>query len=167
MLDIIQLEELLDDIRIRVLEANRRGTLEDLLETMGMSDLLEPQNTYETYSDGKIVVIGGSEVKEDILRGIAAKAGVDKNRLEFCLDYQAAQKYNYSKLYYAPQYRVVMFGSVPHSTAGTNNSGSVIAEMENKEGYPRVVRLMSGDNLKLTKSNFKKAIEGLVNEGYI
>ena len=167
MLDAIQLEELLDDIRIRILEANRRGTLADLLDALGMSDLLATEEKYETYSDGKIVVIGGSEVKEDVLKVIAGKAGLDKSRLEFCLDYDAAQKYNYSKLYYAPQYRVVLFGAVPHSSSGKGHSGSVIAEMENKEGYPRVIRLMAGDQLKLTKSNFKQAIEGLVAEGYI
>lgn len=167
MLDTVQLEELLDDIRIRIIEANRRGTLEELLAKMGMADLLEAEDKYETYIDGKIVVIGESNVKEEVLRAIAEKAGVDKKRIEFCLDYQATQKYNYSKLYYAPQYRVVMFGAVPHSTTGTKNSGSVIAEMENKEGYPRVVRLMAGDQLKLTKSNFKQAIETLVAEKYI
>ena len=167
MLDSVQLEELLDDIRIRVIEANRRGELEALLERMGMVDLLEPEDKYETYRDGRIVVIGGSEVKEDLLRTIAGKAGVDKNRFEFCLDYNEAKRYNYSKLYYAPQYRVVMFGAVPHSTTGTGDSRSVIAEMENKEGYPRVVRLVAGDQLKLTKSNFKQAVETLVAEGYI
>ena len=167
MLDTSQLEELLDDIRIRIIEANRRGTLEELLEKMGMSDLLEPEDKYETYSNGKIVVIGASDVKEDVLRTIAGKAGVDRNRLEFCLDYNDAQKYNYKKLYYAPQYRVVMFGAVPHSTIGTGDSGSLIAEMEHTKGYPRVIRLTAGDRLKITKSNFKKSIEGLVREEYI
>ena len=82
----IIVEELLDDIRIRIIEANLGGTLEELLAKMGMSDLLEAEDKYETYTDGKIVVIGDSNVKEEVLRAIAEKAGVDKKRLEFCLD---------------------------------------------------------------------------------
>ena len=39
MLGITELEELLDEIQKRVIEANRRGALDSLLESMGMSDL--------------------------------------------------------------------------------------------------------------------------------
>lgn len=167
MLSIEELDELLEDIRIRVLEANRRGTLKQLLQDMGMQDLLQPTSTFESYREGKIVVIGDSEVKEDRLRSIAGKAGIDKNRLEFCLEYGEAQKYNYKKLQYAPQCRVVLFGAVPHSSTGKGDSSSVIAEMESNDTYPRVERLWSNNTMKITKSNFKAVIEKLVAEQYI
>lgn len=167
MLSIEELDELLEDIRIRVLEANRRGTLKQLLQDMGMQDILRPTSTFESYREGKIVVIGDSEVKEDMLRSIAGKAGIDKNRLEFCLEYSETQKYNYKKLQYAPQYRVVLFGPVPHSVTGKGDSSSVITEMESQDAYPRVVRLCSNKTMKITKSNFKAAIEDLVEERYI
>lgn len=167
MLDIDELEELLDGIRIRVLEANRRGTLEELLTKMGMCDLIKPVSEFESYRDGKIVVIGASEAKEDVLTSIARKVGIDKAHFEFCLDYHEAQKYNYRKLQYASQYRVVLFGAVPHSAVGKRDGSSIITEMESCNGYPRIERLWSNGAMKITKSNFKAMLEKLLTEQYI
>lgn len=167
MLDIDEIEELLDEIRIRVLQANRAGTLEPLLANWGMSELLKPTDTFESFKDGKIVVIGGSDVREEVLAGIAVDMGIDKKRLEFCLNYEKAQKYDYRKLQYAPQYRVVLFGAVPHSSTGKGDSSSVISELKKKEGYPRVELLCSNESLKITKSNFREKIQQLITEKYI
>lgn len=168
MLDITELEDLLDEIQRRVIEANRRGTLDSLLESLGMSDLAKPAAPiFESYKDGKIVVIGQSDVKEDVLKTTVGKLGIDKNRLECCLSYEEAKSFNYRKLQYAPQYRVVLFGPVPHKTEGTADRRSVIAEMEQNAGYPKVVRLTAGGQLKITKANFRQALEQLINEGYI
>ncbi len=71
---------------------NRSGGLEEFLNTLDMADLLETQQEIYSYKDGKIVVIGGSEVKEEILLSIAKKLGLDKSRFEFCLDYKQIQK---------------------------------------------------------------------------
>ena len=46
---------------------NRSGGLEEFLNTLDMADLLETQQEIYSYKDGKIVVIGGSEVKEELL----------------------------------------------------------------------------------------------------
>ena len=63
VLGIDEIEELLDEIRIRVLRSNREGTLDCLLSAMGMHDLIEPQ-VQSGWKDGKIVVIGASDVDE-------------------------------------------------------------------------------------------------------
>lgn len=168
VLDIIELEDLLDEITHRVTEANRNGTLEEILTALGMEDLIEQETFFESYKDGKIVVIGGGELKEDQLKMIAGKLGIDKRRIECCLDYEAAQKYNYNKLQYNSSYRVVLFGAVPHSSTGKGDSSSVVAEMEAHPSiYPRVARLTSNSALKITKSNFKEALANLLDEGYI
>jgi len=78
-------------------------------------------------------------------------------------------KYVYADLAYNSKYRVILMGQVPHSTTGTAHSGSVLAELENHpDKYPRVLALRTetGD-LKITKSNFKKALEMLLEERYI
>lgn len=168
MLDVAELDELLEEIQKRVIEANRRDTLNELLECLGMSDLAKPvAPQFESYKDGKIVVIGQSEVKEDVLKVVAGKAGLNKNRFEFCLDYEEAKSYNYRKLQYSPIYRVILFGPVPHKTEGTADSSSVISEVENNEGYPKVVRIMAGNQLKITKTSFKQALDQLLDDGYI
>ncbi len=164
-------EELMEILPEKLMEiltrANTKGTLEDLLGLMELSDLLGAENHFETYKDGKIVVIGGTEVKQEVLLSIAKQLGIDKNRFEFCLDYEGAQKFEYRKMQYAPQYRVVLFGPVPHSATGKGDSGSVISELENSEAYPRVERLLNGTELKITITNFREKLQQLLDEDYI
>lgn len=147
--------------------ANRNGKLDDLLDILGMGELLGSKDRFDTYKDGKIVVVGGTEVKEEVLRSIGKQIGIDKDRFEFCLDYKAVQKYDFRKMQYAPQYRVVLFGPAPHSGVSKGDSGSILAEIEKQDGYPRVVRLMSGQELKITKTSFRDALLQLKKENYI
>lgn len=167
MLDYEELEEVIDRITAKVTLANRTGELDELLMAWGFSDLVKAEPSYETEKDGKIVVIGASEIKENILTGIVKSLGLEKDRFEFCLDYDKAKTYQYNKLRYNPNYRLVLFGPVPHSSTGKNDSTSVIAEMENHEGYPRVEVLNGNNAVKITKSNFKKVLTQLIKEDYI
>ena len=167
MLEYEELEEILDKIQDKVISANRLGQLETLLSSWGLSDLLGTESAYATDPKGKIVVIGGSEVKENILLGIIKSLGIDKDRFEFHLDYNETQKYDYKKLRYKPNYRVVMFGPTPHSSTGKHYSSSVIAEMKNHQGYPRVEVLSANNANKITKSNFRQTLESLIREKYI
>lgn len=167
MLNYEELENIIDEVTQKILFANRMGELEELLESWGFGELIPGASAYETYRDGKIVVIGGSEVKERDLLGIIKDVGLDKNRFEFCLDYDRAKTYQYSKLRYAPSYRLVIFGAVPHSSTGKLDSSSVVAEMKSQEGYPRVEVLSANNAVKITKSNFRELLQGLVLEGYV
>lgn len=167
MLNSYELEEVIDSITQKIILANRIGTLENLLQHWGFDSLLKNDSVYETNKDGKIVVIGQPEVKINVLEGIIKSLNLDKNRFEFCLDYNDSKTFNYKKMQYSPNYRVVMFGPVPHSSVGKRDSSSVIAEMKNREGYPRVVVLNDGNELKITKTNFKIALENLIKDNYI
>lgn len=167
VLGIEELEELMDEIQARVTMANRNGTLEELLTRMGMTDLIAPSYN-EGRKDGKIVVLGGSEVNQEHLLITAGKLGIDKNRFEFVLDYDALQKYNYRKLQYSDNYRVILVGPIPHSAKEKGDSGSIISEMEkHQEMYPRIVKMMNGTDLKITKFSFKTALTNLQEENYI
>lgn len=167
MLNYEELEEVIEKVTAKITLANRSGELEELLNSWGFDNLISQSPAYVTDKKGKIVVIGASEIKENVLNGIIKSLGLDKNRFEFCLDYDRAKTFQYSKLRYNPNYRVVLFGPVPHSSTGKNDSSSVIAEMKNHEGYPRV-EILSGNNaVKITKSNFKDALNRLILEKYI
>ena len=146
---------------------NRSGRLEELLELLGMEDLLEQEQDFYSYKEGKIVVVGGTDVKEEVLLSIAKSMGLDKNRFEFCLDYKQIQKFDFRKMQYAPQYRLILFGPAPHSGHGKGDSGSIVAELEKSPAYPRVGRLISGNELKITKSNFRDMLERMIKEDYI
>ena len=167
MLTVEQLEVLTDKILERVYRANRTGELESMLEAWGMSDLLEPEAVLQTFKDGKILIIGESAISEEIITMVAGKAGIDRSRLELYLGYDEAKTFNYKKLQYNSNYRVIIFGHIPHKTVGTADSSSVIAELEKRDMYPRVIRPGLVDGLKITKSSIKKVFEDLIAEGYI
>ncbi len=132
-----------------------------------MYDLMEVQSLSGN-KNGKIVVLGASDVDEAHLLITAGKLGIDKSRFEFCLDYEAIQKYNFRKLQYSEKYRLILVGPMPHSSAGKADSGSAIAEMEkHPEMYPRIIRMSAGSALKITKSGFKEVLESMLQEDYI
>lgn len=156
-----------DKITAILSKLNRNGRLVELLDLLGMEGLLEKEQDFYSYKDGKIVVVGGTDVKEEVLLSIAKKLGLDKKRFEFCLDFKQIQKIDFRNMQYAPQYRVILFGPAPHSGHGKGDSGSIIAELEKSTAYPRVERLISGNELKITKSNFRDMLERLIREDYI
>ncbi len=171
MLNSERLEELIDTITEKIILANRMDELDNLLDSWGLHNLIENEplssdTFYDTYRKGKIVVLGSSQVKEHDLLGIVKSLGLDKDRFEFCLDYKQIVSYPFSKLQYNPDYRLVIVGAMPHSTAGKGDSSSAIADMEKGNGYPKVIRLGSNE-LKISKSNFKKALQEQQSINYI
>lgn len=161
------IKRLPDEITAILSKLNRTGQLEEWLDMMSMSNLLQGEDELYSYKDGKIVVVGGTEVKEDVLLSVAKKLGLDKSRFEFCLNYDQIQKYDFRKMQYAPLYRVILFGPSPHSGRGKGESGSIISELERSKAYPRVVRMQSSNELKITKSNFRETLMQLMDENYI
>src|SRR5690625_2612258 len=117
------------------------GYLEGYLSQIGMSELIpsKEDSYYETLPDGNIVMIGSPSVKPNDIYGIFKTYGLSKDRIELILDYKEAEKYQYKKMQYNPNYRLVLFGPVPHSTKGNNGSISILSELENEEGYPKVI----------------------------
>lgn len=107
-----------DRITAILSKLNRSGRLEELLELLGLEDLLEQEQDFYSYKEGKIVVVGGTDVKEEVLLSIAKTLGIEKSRFEFCLDYKQIQKPDFRRMQYAPQYRIILFGPTPHSGHG-------------------------------------------------
>ncbi|MDD3052697.1 MAG: hypothetical protein PHR06_16380 [Candidatus Cloacimonetes bacterium] len=149
-----ELEEHLTEILARL---NRMERIEELLEILGLQYLLKDISGYSVRNTGKIVVIGHSEVAEEVLASIMRQYGIDKKRIEFCLDYEATKTYNFTKMQWNPDYSLVLVGPMPHSGNAKGESGSIIAALEHEAGYPPVVRLGS-NQLKITKSDFKEKI---------
>lgn len=84
--------ELLPDIT----KANREDSLEELLSSLGMSDLLgNREDRGEELYSGKIIVLGASAVNVDKLRSVARKKGFDPNRFEFQLDYGRLKHFDF------------------------------------------------------------------------
>ena len=43
----------------------------------------------------------------------------------------------------------------------------ILIGLENEPGYPRIVKMTAGNELQITKSNFKEVLKGLLNEGFL
>ena len=175
MLEYDMLEGLADEIRERlvvdlpsiVIRLNRKERLADWLDLMGMGDLLPAtEPSYKPYNTGKIIILGGSSVKEKDIIGLVKQLGIEKDRLECCLDYESTVNFNYKKMMYDPNYSLILVGPMPHSTTGKGDFSSTIAAMEQTEGYPPVIRL-GNNGLKVSKSGIRDALIKAMESGLL
>lgn len=86
--ELLELEEVIrdvlnDDLERILIELNRTGELETFLRLLGMHDYLGTEAEGKCNRDGKIIVIGQSEVGKDKLAAVAKKMGIAKDRFEF------------------------------------------------------------------------------------
>ncbi len=162
-----EIQEILEEIEKKIFLANITGELDDLLTKWGLANFVQTAPLYEPYKSGKIVVVGQTELTESILLAIGKQFGLDKGRFEFCLDYTKAQKFNYKKLQHNTSYSAILFGPVPHSTKYKGDSNNIIAELEKQSGYPHIGRISTGNELKITNTSFKRALESLLKNNII
>ncbi len=163
-LSIYELDDLAERIKERtggdplgmLAYVNRMGNLSEMLEAIGLRDLLPGE---DTPAPRKIVVLGASEVNVRKLRSIAIHAGIDEADIEFCLEYERLKHYDFGKFRDRDLYRAVLFGPGPHSTPGKGQSCSAIEEMEaHPDIYPPAIRIEASGGLKITANSFKQAI---------
>lgn len=151
--------------------AYQSGRLKGYLASIGMVDLFpeeEERPLYDTYPDGKILIVGDSRAKPNEIYGCLKEYGIDNERIELRLGYEEAVNYPFRKLQYNPNYRLVLFGPIPHSVSRKGDKPSIIAHLENNDGYPKVIRLTdTNGQLKITKSNLKEAIWREIESGYL
>lgn len=143
-----------------ITKANREDTLQDLLASLGMSDLLPKEgDACEERLLGKIIVIGTSAVNVDKLRSTARKMGYDPDRFEFQLEYSRLKHFNFGKIRGTMGYLAILAGPMPHKTPGAEEASSFIARVENNpEDYPRLIKMQAGNDLKITNNSFKHAL---------
>lgn len=148
----------------------KSGNLELYLGKIDMLDLLPAENEqsiYETDPHGKIIVFGDSHLKATELLGTGKSFGLSKDRFELHLSYEESKTYPFQKLRYNPNYRLILFGPVPHSGEGKEDASSIITNLQQKDGYPKVLCLSDSHKLKITKTSFARAIKKEIDEGYL
>ena len=163
MLNQIQLSKLEEDLSVELSEnllhiiskLNRENTLMDFLDLIGLRELVE-ENEYRPFKKGKIIIVGQSEISKDTILSTAKNLGIEKTRIEMCLTYDDASRYDFGKTQYNPQYSLILVGPMGHSGPSKEDYSSVITALENKEGYPPIIRLGT-NSLKITKTGIKTA----------
>lgn len=150
-----------------LIDANRKGKLEDLLKLMKMDELIPVEEKLDTFSNGKIYVIGQVHAKITELYGVARNLNIDKERFVF-VDFYKSKTFNYRIFDGNITVAAILFGAMPHKSSGTNDASSVINFIEkHRERFPYTVRMQSNNKLKITKSNFKACLENLLKHGII
>lgn len=170
-LELIDVEEAVkehfeDNITQILANLNRSGQLDHFLELIGLKDIIVSEQEYTPRKPGKVAVIGGTELDIKVLRGVVKSLGINKDDVEFYIGYEEAAKFDFRKLQWHYDYAAVLVGPMPHSGSAKGDFGSVIAAIENAEGYPPVYR-MGTNELKITKSNLREKLSQFVNEGIL
>ena len=144
--------------------------LEEYLRKIGMERFAPQQISHEwddSLPNGKIIVLGESSIKEREIIASITNQGISKDRIELHLGYVEFKNYNFNRLQYNSAYRLILVGPLPHSTRDKDDYSSVIAKMEQEDGYTKIVRLISNEQLKMTKTNIKEAIRRKIDLGYL
>ena len=150
--------------------AFKNGSLENYLSNIGMGDIYpveEETPLYDTDPNGKILIIGDGMIKEHVIYGCLKDFNIPKERIETYLDYESAKNFSFNRIQYNPNYRLILFGAVPHSGKGKHDKSSIISQIESDDGYPKVVRLTDSHGLKMTKTSLKDAIHKEIISGYL
>jgi len=151
-------------------QAYKDGTIEEYLEKVEMADLLpqqDPQPIYDTLADGKILIVGQTKLKPKDIYAICKNQGIDKTRLELHLNYEDVKSMDFRKYQYQANYRLMLFGPVPHSGVAKGDKSSIINELESSDGYPKIIRMTDANSMKITKSNLKRVIGEEIISGYL
>ncbi|HHT82672.1 MAG TPA: hypothetical protein GX003_04480 [Acholeplasmataceae bacterium] len=154
----------------QLINKNRTGQLQSYLQKIEYEDFnISKEKAYFTNKQrSKIIVIGDSNIKENIIIGIFKEAGISKERLELVLDYNSAKNYKFSKLEYNTNYGAIIFGPIPHSTKEKGYYSSVIYKIKEEYwAYPEVIQLGSQGSLKITKTNLSNAVNELITRNII
>lgn len=164
MLGYNELKTLIDDIYDKITEeitlANRSG--EEELKTVLMKYGFESKKEEYLFCDirsSKILVLGNTQVSIQDLKGIAKSIGIDPDRIDFELDYNRITNFDVENLRFNTKYSDILVGPVPHKVKGIDGNSSLITHIEeNQEEFPKLIRVMDSNGLKITKTSFKEAL---------
>ena len=166
----------LEDAIIEQLDAllhrkNIDGTLERMLREMDLDELIAEfegvKSPLATWSDGDVLVLGAKPSMVENLRSVGKALGISKDRFEF-VEYDDVTNFGFRKLSYSSKYCAVLAGAHPHMARDIEGANSVIAHLEsNRDEFPETVRLIAGNQLSVSKTNFRQALEGLISRGVV
>lgn len=155
----VLIEDVIEKIQNQIVHHNRQGQLNYYISQLPID--YESSNNYIQEKEGKILVIGQSQVRKKDFRGIASSLGIDSKRFDLIISYEEVKRFPFNKLAYSDRYDYIFVGPMPHKVKGLEDEASIIAQIENNpDVYPELIRVLSqSGELKITKSSFKRALE--------
>ncbi len=153
----LQLQDILIDFERQMREANRLGTIFDFLKEHNIAYDEFDECPYDK-KRARLLIAGQASIPPSVVKGILSSMGIDTSRVDMVLEYDGLQKFKWSSLQYSFKYSDVIFGSMGHSSEGKGDYSSIIARMEQEDGWPNVIRATANSELKITKQSLKDAI---------
>ena len=151
-------EKLIKRIKKELYNANRNNNIDNYLKSIGCEDLVVSYNTIYS-NNAKIIVIGRSYIKPDIMRAIAKNNGIDPNRLEIYNDYDKLTNFNINFLRNNMNYCDIIFGPAPHSMEYIGDYTSALSMIkQNSTEFPKLNVANDSNKLKITKNSFEKCL---------
>ncbi|MDT0934665.1 hypothetical protein ACEUW8_06505 [Staphylococcus pseudintermedius] len=162
-LSIEELNEFLDDLFDKLKEEAKFYNYQGEFDTFLSRYQFEKNDNYKDnlYNDNaKVLILGvrNGGLKSKDINGIFKKAGLkDKYKI---IEYDDMTNFDVSILENSTQYTDVFIGAAPHKMKGIGDTDNPVQKLlEGSEGlYPKIHKLMTGKQLKITKTNLMDAI---------
>lgn len=162
-LSIEELNKFLDDLFDKLKEEAKFYNYQGEFDTFLSRYQFEKNDNYRDnlYNDNaKVLILGvrNGGLKSKDINGIFKKAGLrDKYKI---IEYDDMTNFDVSILENSMQYTDIFIGAVPHKMKGIGNTDNPVQKLlEGSETlYPKTQKLMSGNELKITKTNLMNAI---------
>lgn len=153
-----QISDIFINLEREALEANSHGKIFDFLKEHNIPYDACDECDYNKFTV-KLLIAGDSFLKKDRILKVLKKLGIDKNRVDFILDYHELKNFRWNDLQYSRKYSDVVFGPCPHSAIGKGDFGSIISRMEKDDGWPNPIKASTNGELKFTQQSLIKALE--------
>lgn len=166
-LSIEELNQSLDDLFDRLKEEAKFYNYQGEFDIFLSRYQFDKNDNYKgnLYNDNaKIIILGvrNGGLKSKDINGIFKKAGLkDKYKI---IEYDDMTNFDISNLENSMQYTDVFIGAIPHKLKGIGDTDNPVQKLLNgsETVYPKTHKLMTGNELKITKTNLMNAITNSV-----
>lgn len=149
----------------RILGARSVSELRTYLKSIELEELMPDIDNYQ--QKGEIYILGDLSIKDDVVYGIFKDLSIDVSRVKILKEYEKLTNYNFNNFQYSTSVSLIIAGPTPHSAVGKGDYSSIIARMEQEEGFPKIIRLYAGDKWKITKANLREAVTREIESDYL
>lgn len=137
--------------------ASEQGTVDEVMAEYGVT--LEEGAMPVSKQTSKILVFGALSGKVSDYQMVAKKMGIQSDNIEFAADYHKLKHFNTTILRDSMEYSDIIFGPAPHKIEGMGDTYSLVAAIEREpEHYPRLIKAVANEKLKITITNFKESL---------
>lgn len=152
------LQKIIDKISKEIFHAREDSEIDAIMNKYGVT--LEESAMPINKNTSTILVLGALKGRKSDYQMTARKLNIPENNIEFVDDYSKMHSFNAEQLRYSDRYSDIIIGPTPHSIKNKGDFSSIIAMIENNpKEYPKLLKAIANNTLKITTSNFKELLQ--------